>query len=377
MSLSDPRERRSLSLKSAAKSLAGSSPTLRNVFMAGEAALNQMSTAMASVAPSLIRARPEKVTIAITAYCNLRCIGCRYGRDFMPGSQLNLDTVKRVLEDARAIGVETVRLYGGEPLLHRDLPEMVRHSVDLGLKTYVTTNGILLGRKIDSLYEAGLRSLSIGFYGLDDAYDSYVQRADHFRHLRESLTTVRRRYGSEVHLQLNYLIMKPTVSLEALRAAWEFAETFDMTFHTDLVHYSLPYFTEGPDHILQFSQDDRAALEALTAELVRLKTKHPERMTDTVATLRSTTDWLLQGPDMRIPCDAGKLLWIGADGSVQLCYVTFPLGNLHKTSLRDMVFTKQHHDAARDAFLLNCPNCHCERDCRVTKHAPSFIRYSL
>ena len=377
MSLSDASERKFPNLKSVARSLAATNPTLRNVFMAGEAALNQVGTAVASVAPSMIRARPQKVTIAITAYCNLRCIGCRYGRDFMPGSQLDLDTVTRALDDARAVGVETVRLYGGEPLLHPDLAAMVRHSVDLGLKTYVTTNGILLGRKIDSLYKSGLRSLSIGFYGMDDAYDSYVQRTNHFRHLRESLVAVRQRYGSEIHLQLNYLIMKPTVSLEALHAAWNFAETFDMSFHTDLVHYSLPYFTEGPDRILQFSEEDRPAIEALTAELVRLKAVHPERMTDSIATLRSTTDWLLRGSDMRIPCDAGKLLWIGADGSVQLCYVTFPLGNLHTTSLRDMVLTKQHHDAARDAFLLNCPNCHCERDCRVTKHAPSFIRYSL
>ncbi len=363
--------------RAVAKKISENHPNLRNALLTGQALAQQVGTTMATLSPGIVRARPKKITIAITAHCNLRCIGCRYGRDFMPGEQLDLDMTRNLLSDARSVGVDTVRLYGGEPLLHKDLPDMVRHSVAIGMKTYVTTNGILLGRKIDALYEAGLRSLTIGFYGSEDSYDIYVQRPKHFEQLRTSLDQVRQRYGSDIQIQLNYLIMRPTVSLAALEAAWEFAETFDLSFHTDLIHYSLPYFTEGPDRILQFSETDRSTIEALTAELVRLKKAHPIRLTESMATLRSTTDWLLQGPNMKVPCDAGKLLWVGADGSVQLCYVTFPLGNLHQQSLRDIVLTKQHHDAARDAFLLNCPNCHCERDCRVMKHAPTFIRYSI
>jgi len=46
---------------------------------------------------------------------------------------------------------------------------------------------------------------------------------------------------------------------------------------------------------------------------------------------------------------------VGPDGTVQLCYVTFKLGNLHGTRLRDLVFTKAHEKASRDAFSLNCP----------------------
>ena len=52
-------------------------------------------------------------------------------------------------------GSTTVRLYGGEPLLHRDLPKMVEHAVALGLRVDVSTNGILLKEKVDDLYGAG------------------------------------------------------------------------------------------------------------------------------------------------------------------------------------------------------------------------------
>ncbi len=77
-----------------------------------------------------------------------------------------------------------------------------------------------------------------------------------------------------------------------------------------------------------------------------------------------------------MPCDVKNLLWIGADGTVQLCYVTFKLGNIRERRLRDMLFTAEHKAAAQDAFKLKCPNCHCERDSRIQKHLSSRLHYS-
>ena len=95
----------------------------------------------------------------------------------MQGEQLGLATLRDALDDAWEAGVEIVRLYGGEPLLHKDLPAIVRHATDLGLRTYVTTNGTLLKLRFDELHAAGLRLVTVGFYGFEEAYDGYVQRA--------------------------------------------------------------------------------------------------------------------------------------------------------------------------------------------------------
>src|SRR6185295_16184779 len=111
---------------------------------------------------------------------------CRYGRDFMPGHQLALPMVRDLLDDAAEAGLWSVRLYGGEPLLHPDLPAMVAHARARGLQVYVTTNGLLLDRRIDELVDAGLRQLTIGFYGTGARYDAYVQRRDRFQQLERS-----------------------------------------------------------------------------------------------------------------------------------------------------------------------------------------------
>ena len=350
-------------------------PTLWRELLALDAGVERLRTSASQYFPGVVRAEPRQLEVAITAHCNLRCIGCHYGREFMAGSQLPFPVVRDLLDDMRALGIWGVRFYGGEPLLHPDLPQMVEHAVRIGLQPYVTTNAILLEQKIDALYAAGLRSITVGFYGTEAKYDAYVQRRDRFARMEAGIRAVRERYGPDFELRINWLLMRPSCNLDDLDAACTFAERYGIKIQIDLVHYSLPYFTEGPDRMLQFRPEDAEAIDAVVADLIRRKREKPQLFNQSLLGLRSVPDWLLKGPDMKVPCDSHQSLWVGADGTVQQCYVTFKLGNLHETRLRDMLFTSCHQQAARDSAQLNCPNCHCRYDSRVNKHAPSVAKY--
>lgn len=330
----------------------------------------------AKVFPALIRPHTVNLTVAITASCNQRCKGCLYERGFMTGQQLSLTMMNDLLEDAAALGVRQIRLYGGEPLLHPDLPAMVRRSIELGLRTYVTTNGVLIRERVDELFDAGLRDFTIGFYGTGHLYDEYVQRKRNFERLERSLDYVRSKYGKQIGLRFNWLLMRPTCSPEALAEAVAFAQRYEAPMQVDLIHYSLPYFTEGPERELQFRPEDRPAIDRLVDALLTWKRSHPSLIQNSEPGIRSIPDWLLLGADMKVACDKYRMVWVGADGSVQLCYVTFKLGSLHQHRLRDMLYTKEHVDAARGAFELKCPNCHCGFDDRVRKDAACMKKYS-
>jgi cyclic pyranopterin phosphate synthase len=294
----------------------------------------------------------------------------------MAGEQLPLNLVEDLLHDAKDAGFQTVRLYGGEPLLHRDLPQMVRTACRVGLVPFITTNGLLLGDKIDELYEAGLRILTMGFYGTNSAYERYVQRRGTYVKLESSVARVRERHGMNVNMQINFLLSKLSCNLRSLHEALRFAERYKTRFQVDIVHYSLPYFTEGTERELQFTPADKGSLEEIVQELLKFKESYPELYSESTQSIRSIPDWALKGADMRVPCTAHRMIWVGADGTVQLCYVTFKLGNLHQTRLRDLLFTSDHKNACRDAFALKCPNCHCERDDRIRADAASQRRYS-
>ena len=351
-------------------------PNLKKELVQFDDAVTRCTHSVAAHFPSIVRPTPRCLMVAITARCNLRCIGCRYERDFMLGQQLPANVVLDLLHDARDAGFENVRLYGGEPLLHKDLPRMVQTASELGLNPYVTTNALLLGDKIEELYNAGLRAVTIGYYGATKTYDRYVQRNGSFDRFERSIAAVRSRYGMGVAMQINFLLSKPSANLKDLESAWRLALRYRLTFQVDLVHYSLPYFSEGIDRELQFTSDDRPALETFTAALAGMKAAHPDLYPESIQSIYSIADWAIKGPNMRVPCTAYRLIWVGADGTVQLCYVTFKLGNLYKQRLRELLFTDAHYRASRDAFALNCPNCHCERDDRIRSDGASYNSYT-
>lgn len=350
-------------------------PRLWSLVRETDLAVERSRHSAARVLPVLIRPQPRQMHIAITAHCNQRCVGCNYGRDFMTGSQLSLDMVKALVDDAAEAGFHEIRLYGGEPLLHPDLPAMVKHVVDRGMRPYVTTNAVLLRHKIDALYEAGLRNMNIGFYGVGDAYDSYVHRHRSFERVEAGIKATRDKYGMDINMRINWLLMRPSANLADLDAACQFAARYRLRIQVDLVHYSLPYFTEGPERELAFRPEDRPQLELIAADLLRRQREQPDLFLHPDVALRSIPDWLIKGPDMRVACDAGNMVWVGADGTVQLCYVTFKLGNLHEQRLSSMLFNATHRQAARDAFALECPNCHCGYDVRVQKDATMARHY--
>lgn len=350
-------------------------PRIKRELKKIDISMDVMKHMSAKIFPGIIQPEPFNITIAITSNCNLYCIGCRYGRDFMPNQQLSLSMIRKVLNDAKQLGITTVRLYGGEPLLHPDLPYIVEYCLKLGLEVYITTNGILLRDKFDDLYRAGLRGITIGFYGTGENYNKYVQRENQFSKLEESIAYLRERYDMEINLRLNWLLTKQSCNLLSLQETLKFAERYALSIQIDLVHYSLPYFSEGPNRLLQFTQQDLPAIELVVAKLISQKKENPQMFNHSLIGLQSIPDWLLKGPEMRVPCDKYQMIWVGADGTVQLCYVGFKLGNLHKQRLTEMLFTKMHKQAAQDAFSLKCPNCHCAYDSRIQKDLRSIAYY--
>jgi cyclic pyranopterin phosphate synthase len=111
--------------------------------------------------------RPLKsLRISVTDRCNMRCRYCMPEHDYVwlpRESILSFEEIDRLVGIFTGLGVEKVRLTGGEPLLRHDLPKLVsllrRHRKlrDIAL----TTNGILLARHADELHQAGLGRVTV------------------------------------------------------------------------------------------------------------------------------------------------------------------------------------------------------------------------
>ena len=115
--------------------------------------------------------------VSVTDRCNFRCVYCMpreaFGPDhaFLPRAEvLSFGEIERVVRAAVALGVRKVRLTGGEPLVRRNLEELVgalagvEEIEDLTL----TTNGSLLAARAQALADAGLHRVTVSLDALDD-----------------------------------------------------------------------------------------------------------------------------------------------------------------------------------------------------------------
>ena len=134
------------------------------------------------------RARPLRdLRISVTDRCDFRCVYCMpkevFGRDFQflrRSELLTFEEVARIAGIASGLGVQKLRLTGGEPLLRRDIERLVAMlaAIDGIDDVAMTTNGSLLARKARALADAGLRRVTVSLDSLDDAVFGAVNDVD-------------------------------------------------------------------------------------------------------------------------------------------------------------------------------------------------------
>ena len=111
--------------------------------------------------------------VSVTDRCNIRCFYCMPAENvvFQPRAQLlRFEEIERFVRIAATLGVNKIRLTGGEPLVRSDLPQLVRRLAEVpGIEDLaLTTNGLLLVEQAAALKDAGLRRLNISLDALDE-----------------------------------------------------------------------------------------------------------------------------------------------------------------------------------------------------------------
>jgi cyclic pyranopterin phosphate synthase len=119
----------------------------------------------------------ETLRVSITDRCNFRCVYCMpkevFGRDhaFLDRRELlSFEEIVRVVGIFASLGVRTVRLTGGEPLVRRDVEKLVEQLAAIpDLELALTTNGALLPQKAQALADAGLTRVTVSLDSVNDA----------------------------------------------------------------------------------------------------------------------------------------------------------------------------------------------------------------
>jgi GTP 3',8-cyclase len=125
----------------------------------------------------------RSLRVSVTDKCNFRCRYCMpaEGLEWLPRDEvLSFEEIARLVRVLSEMGVDEVRLTGGEPLVRRDLPVLVSFlAVIPGVRDLsLTTNGVLLDRLAGPLVEAGLRRLNVSLDSLSHVRFAEITRRD-------------------------------------------------------------------------------------------------------------------------------------------------------------------------------------------------------
>lgn len=125
----------------------------------------------------------DNLRISVTDRCNIRCFYCMPETDvhFVDRREiLDFEEIERFARIAVTLGIRKLRITGGEPLVRRDLPVLIRRLAAIpGIEDLaLTTNGVLLPKLAEPLYEAGLRRINVHLDTVDRARFLQITRRD-------------------------------------------------------------------------------------------------------------------------------------------------------------------------------------------------------
>ncbi|MBN2516254.1 MAG: 12,18-didecarboxysiroheme deacetylase [Deltaproteobacteria bacterium] len=110
-----------------------------------------------------------------TRRCNLKCIHCySSSQNVQYGYELKTEEGKKLIADLAAFGSPVILFSGGEPLLRRDLPELIQFAVEKGMRAVISTNGTLITREKATVFsKMGLSYVGISIDGMKATHDRF------------------------------------------------------------------------------------------------------------------------------------------------------------------------------------------------------------
>jgi len=164
--------------------------------------------------------------ITLTNRCNVNCIYCHHDGMRSSKNEMTPDEIYKICQIAKRIGVRKIRLSGGEPLIRKDIVEIVSKINSIGFNDIsITTNGILLEKYAKDLKEAGLDRVNVSLDTLNPETYEFITKKDYLEAAKKGILK-----SVEVGLypvKINMVIMKD-INEHEIKDMFNFCKDNDM-----------------------------------------------------------------------------------------------------------------------------------------------------
>lgn len=152
----------------------------------------------------------DYLRISVIDRCNLRCVYCmpEEGVESIPHEEiLTYDEILRICETVSQLGIKKIKITGGEPLVRKEIVNLIRDikNLDKIEQVTLTTNGILLYDMLDDLYDAGIDAINISLDTLKEDNFKQITRRDG---LEKVLMAIDKAYNLGIRVKINCLAIR-------------------------------------------------------------------------------------------------------------------------------------------------------------------------
>ncbi len=150
----------------------------------------------------------DYLRISLTERCNLRCFYCmpEEGIALRPRSVfMNKEEIVEVAKTFVSLGINKIRLTGGEPLVRSDAKEIIQALSELPVELAITTNGVLIDTFIDTFKSVGLESINVSLDSLQKEKLNRITRREYFDKIMSNINLL---IQNNFHIKLNAVIIR-------------------------------------------------------------------------------------------------------------------------------------------------------------------------
>jgi len=252
--------------------------------------------------------------ITLTNRCNVNCLYCHHDGMVKSHEEMTADELYTICKIAKKIGVRKIRLSGGEPLLKKDIVEIVEKIASLDFKDIsMTTNGILLEKYAKDLKDAGLDRVNVSLDTLNREKFEFITKKDYLEDAKRGILK-----AVEVGLypvKINMVVMKD-INQDEIDDMFEFCKQHNIVLQLiELIE------SENCDDD-KFSEDYHYKLDDIEKELADIADDVRER-----EFMQGRKKYYIDGGEIEVvkPVDNAKFcakcsrLRITPDGKIKPC----------------------------------------------------------
>jgi MoaA/NifB/PqqE/SkfB family radical SAM enzyme len=311
--------------------------------------------------PSTIR--PLSAHIKFTENCQAGCISCDYWKSRWQ-DRISTDRAVELLNEIGAAGIGTLRLTGGEPLLRRDLFEILQKANTASFKQIILqTNGLLLKKLHKEINDSPISKVAVSIDGLKESNDLIRGIQGYFDLGIEGIRLLRNK-------KLTFSVTLNRLSADELEKLADVAHGLGADVEFNILSRSLSFLKDADLAVMWPQSDDVPKI----AKFVRDTLKRPAYETDYITKYYSNET--LDEP----PCVLGYLqVFVLSNGDVLTgCYPLNPVGNILKDSLANILASEAYARQCVAMIRRECPGCTCGIESSLAmKHAASSALFEL